>query len=262
MSYADMGSIPTQTAGSSPILASDWNTYVKTNFNDIRAGHIVSTTAGRPSVSIAGTMYYDTDTSKLMISNGSAYVELFAILGGTFPFYSPVGMVSPFAGAAAPTGWLLCDGTAYNGGVGQVYAALYGVIANTYGGTVAAAFNVPDLRGRMVVGKGTHVDVDALTDNDGEATVSNRRPKHKHTATTSTSVSDPGHYHATYLQQYNFYGSSGATAGYDKNGAQSVNSGTSTTGISVSASTTVGDQTTGTPSEAPSYQVLNYIIKY
>ena len=62
------------------------------------------------------------------------------------------GMVMPYAGTSAPTGWLLAYGqslskTANN----NEYAALFAAIGYTYGGS-GDNFNVPDLRGRVVAG--------------------------------------------------------------------------------------------------------------
>lgn len=58
----------------------------------------------------------------------------------------PTGVSVPFAGNAAPTGWLLCNGQAVNR---VTYAALFAVIGTTYGiGDGATTFNLPDLRGR------------------------------------------------------------------------------------------------------------------
>lgn len=67
--------------------------------------------------------------------------------GDTFP----VGMISPFAGYSAPTGWLLCDGSSYSS---ATYPDLNEVIGTTYGGG-GGNFNVPDLRGRAIFGTST-----------------------------------------------------------------------------------------------------------
>lgn len=64
---------------------------------------------------------------------------------------NPVGSLQAYAGASAPTGWLLCDGTSYST---SAYPELFSVLAYTYGGS-GANFNVPDLRGRMPIGAGT-----------------------------------------------------------------------------------------------------------
>jgi len=60
----------------------------------------------------------------------------------------PPGVVNAYAGAAAPTGWLLCDGTSYTT---AAQAALFAAIGYAFGGA-GANFNVPDLRGRVIAG--------------------------------------------------------------------------------------------------------------
>lgn len=59
----------------------------------------------------------------------------------------PTGVVLPFAGTAAPTGWLACDGTAISR---TTYASLFAAISTSYGvGDGSTTFNLPDLRGRF-----------------------------------------------------------------------------------------------------------------
>ncbi len=63
----------------------------------------------------------------------------------------PIGSVIAFAGANAPTGWLLCDGQEINR---STYASLYGVVGLQYGTPSSTSlFKIPDLRGRQVLGK-------------------------------------------------------------------------------------------------------------
>jgi hypothetical protein len=57
------------------------------------------------------------------------------------------GTVAAFAGASAPTGTVLCDGSSYS--TTGIYANLFAVIGYTYGGS-GGSFNVPDLRGRVI----------------------------------------------------------------------------------------------------------------
>jgi len=73
----------------------------------------------------------------------------------------PTGTVSAFAGSAAPTGYLLCDGSPVNR---TTYSALFAVIDETYGvGDGSTTFNLPDLRGRVVAGLGDNlIDVFAI----------------------------------------------------------------------------------------------------
>jgi len=66
----------------------------------------------------------------------------------------PVGTILPFAGAAAPYGYLLCDGSEQE--IAK-YRDLYNIIGTTYGnpfrGQVGLTFVLPDLRGRFTLGK-------------------------------------------------------------------------------------------------------------
>jgi microcystin-dependent protein len=65
--------------------------------------------------------------------------------------YLPAGCIVPYAGSAAPTGWLLCYGQAVSR---TTYATLFTAISTTYGvGDGSTTFNLPDMRGRTVAGK-------------------------------------------------------------------------------------------------------------
>lgn len=62
----------------------------------------------------------------------------------------PSGMLAPFAGTSAPSGWFLCYGQAVSR---TTYAALFTAIGTTYGtGDGTTTFNLPDLRGRTIAG--------------------------------------------------------------------------------------------------------------
>lgn len=67
----------------------------------------------------------------------------------------PSGVVFPFAGSVAPSGYLLCDGTSYNT---TIYAALFSAIGYAYGGS-GANFNVPDYRYSFLRGNGNQISV-------------------------------------------------------------------------------------------------------
>ena len=61
------------------------------------------------------------------------------------------GMVMPFAGTSAPTGWLLAFGQNVSR---TTYADLFAAIGTTYGsGDGSSTFTLPDLRGRVVAGQ-------------------------------------------------------------------------------------------------------------
>jgi microcystin-dependent protein len=63
----------------------------------------------------------------------------------------PTASLMPYAGSAAPTGYLLCDGAAISR---TTYSDLFGIVGTTYGvGDGSTTFNLPDLRGRVIAGQ-------------------------------------------------------------------------------------------------------------
>ena len=122
----------------------------------------------------------------------------------------PAGMVAPFAGAAAPAGWLLCHGQAVSR---ADYAALFAAIGETYGaGDGRTTFALPDLRGRAVAGKDDMggaaaerltnqtggVDGDALGAAGGAETHvlrTSQLARHTHASGTLTTASAGAHTH-------------------------------------------------------------------
>lgn len=69
---------------------------------------------------------------------------------GTQTIFGMAGVVLPFAGAAAPSGWLLCNGAAISR---TTFAHLFSVIGTTHGaGDGSTTFNLPDLRGEFIRG--------------------------------------------------------------------------------------------------------------
>lgn len=68
---------------------------------------------------------------------------------GAFPqSESYLGQVIAYAGAEAPAGWMLCDGSLLDA---KQNADLFGVIGTRYGGS-GGSFALPDLRGRILTG--------------------------------------------------------------------------------------------------------------
>lgn len=113
----------------------------------------------------------------------------------------PAGMVIPYAGVASPDTnvWLLCDGQA----VSRVtYAVLFALISTTWGtGDGSTTFNVPDLRGRTVIGmdnyaggaadRVTHAQADILGGVEGteaHALTEAELDAHGHTITTDSKL--------------------------------------------------------------------------
>jgi microcystin-dependent protein len=114
----------------------------------------------------AGDQWYESDTGRQLIYYDGFWVEIGSTattnvnasdLSGTVLASNvvssaliPVGVINPYAGSTAPTGWLLCSNQPVSR---TTYSALFAVIGTTYGsGDGSTTFNVPDLRGRTVAG--------------------------------------------------------------------------------------------------------------
>lgn len=116
---------------------------------------------------------------------------------------TPTGVVSSFAGVAAPSGWLICDGTAYSTTLQPNLFAVIGSAYNNASGQSSPAagfFRVPDLRSRVAIGAGTGIGLTnrPLASSGGQETrqiASANLPTHTHSIdhdhpnTTSTTVS-------------------------------------------------------------------------
>jgi microcystin-dependent protein len=84
---------------------------------------------------------------KAKVYTGTEWVDLAAATVDLSTLL-PAGIVSPFAGSAAPDGYLLCDGSAISR---TGYARLFTAISTAYGvGDGSTTFNLPDLRGRVI----------------------------------------------------------------------------------------------------------------
>lgn len=79
---------------------------------------------------------------------------------------NPIGAIQAYGGSTAPYGWLICDGRAVSR---TTYSELFAVIGTTYGsGDGTSTFNLPDLKGRVIVGESTSY---TLGSTGGAATV-------------------------------------------------------------------------------------------
>jgi microcystin-dependent protein len=112
----------------------------------------------------------------------SAILGLSSTLGisgagqGTLGIF-PAGLILPYGGGSAPTGSLLCDGGSYSR---TTQKRLFDAIGTTYGAADSVSFSVPDMRGRVPVGLGSHSDHAALGSSDGSPP-GTRRARHSHT---------------------------------------------------------------------------------
>ena len=197
----------------------------------------------------------DSDGEETTVSNGNT-----------------TGMIQVFAGPTAPAGWLLCNGAAVSR---ATYSDLFDVIGTRYGvGNANTTFNLPDLRGRVPLGKDdmgevsadrvTAAEADELGGSGGVENHSldvNEMPQHSHAmlvGSTSSPGSDPGESHNFYRfgilerestepRRYPRYETGPRGASEDENPSDPY-----------IAHPTGGDQA---HNNMPPYQTLNYIIK-
>lgn len=119
--------------------------------------------------------------------------------------YVPIGSLSMWAGAAAPSRWALCDGSLQDQ-IGT-FASLFAVIGSNFNtGTVPAGkFCLPDLRGRAPVGiDGAAARIAATPDALGQAGGEERHAllpaesavrDHKHSGNTANELTSLSHAH-------------------------------------------------------------------
>lgn len=181
---------------------------------------------------------------ELIAANMSATTQMIVQQGMRLP----VAATIPYAGASAPTGWLLCDGAAVSR---TTYADLFAAISTTYGaGDGSTTFNVPNLKGRVPVGRdAAQGEFDTLGETGGAKTHTlseSEMPSHTHTQNS--------HSHGNSAVGYSIGAGSG---GFQTTGSQTVSWNTN--------STTATNQNTGgngAHNNLQPYMALNYIIKH
>jgi microcystin-dependent protein len=155
------------------------------------------------------------------------------------------GQILMWPTASAPTGYLLCTGTAVSR---TTYAALYAVIGTTFGvGDGSTTFNLPNYTNRMPYG----TTIGATGGSADSIVVS-----HTHTATST--VTDPGHNH-TIPGNFSTYGG-GNSSGANNTFNSQPNTNSSTTGVTVATSIN-STGSSGTGANLPPYLGINFIIK-
>lgn len=232
------GKIYTYQAGSSTPLA----TYTESSGLTANANPIILGTSGRPPNEIWLTegFFYKfilKDSSDVTIQT---YDNLYGIIGATPPAATPIpaGGIFLWSGSigSIPAGYVLCNGS--NG--------------------------TPDLRDRFVVGAGSTYAVDATGGSADSIVVT-----HNHTATSTSSVTDPGHFHDMGAKRdvgpYGFTTIASQVMEDWDNTNTTTNSGnvsTKTTGVTVATTTTINNSgNSGTNANLPPYYALCYIMK-
>lgn len=102
-----------------------------------------------------------------------------------------IGFITPLPWNWAPRDWAICAGQQI---AVQQNAALYSLLGNQFGGNGQTAFNLPDLRGRMIIGSGQGVGLSNRVfaqpyGAEGVRLGLNNLPPHNHTLTASNTAS-------------------------------------------------------------------------
>ncbi len=187
------------------------------------------------AIAISKLAGYPSDGAKILRGDG-----IWAALSGI-----PAGVMVPFGGATAPSGWLMCNGSLVSR---TTYADLFTAIGTIHGaGDGSTTFALPDAQGRGIVGLGTHADVNAVGKNDGLG-VAARTYKHQHDERA------PLHSHTTNADRV-----TGSWTPGGGGGGAAPSSWTTGAVAAVVGGVHVGPA--GTPTDGPASLVLPYIIK-
>lgn len=131
-----------------------------------QASNSLAAAGGGTGLASSGT------SGNVLTSDGSGWVS-------SAPNYVPTGGLLMWSTASAPTGYLLCNGSAVSR---SIYAALFAVVGTTFGsGDGSTTFNLPDYRNRFPVGAGTTYSANSTGGSADAIAVS-----HTHTGTTDS----------------------------------------------------------------------------
>lgn len=157
----------------------------------------ILTSTSRPTDPYIGQSIFETDSMSHRFYTGSIWQSA-----------PPIGTLLPYLGATAPDGYLFANGAAVSRT--GVTADLFAVVGTQYGvGDGLTTFNLPNLQGRVPVGRDTgQAEFDVLGEIGGQKTYTitvAEMPVHSHGVTDPThnhgqsahghTFSDPGHGH-------------------------------------------------------------------
>lgn len=170
--------------------------------------------------------------------------------------YVDYGDIKITSRTSAPSLWLFCGGQAISR---TTYSDLFSAIGTTYGsGDGSTTFNVPDLKGRVIVGKDDMGGTAANRITSGVSGIAGttlgasggdqRMQQHNH------GVTDPGHFHTRAFASAGIAGFAAGAGGSLFSNATNVPTSTNTTGI------TVNNEGAGSSQNVQPSIILNYLI--
>lgn len=255
-----------------PIVDSSADETKKISVKNLTANgvQLIAVTDTEPTEYETGDKYYNTTDNKIYTATSSGWANpqtpienIFYIILETQNIYTydddnetlvsvgggagggdstPIGTVEAYAGANAPDGYLLCDGSAVSR---TTYSDLYNVIGTTYGsGDGSTTFNLPNIKGKVVVMLDSNdTDFDTLGETGGNK-------KHHHLTPIGF---DPNNF------LYGYAGSDGNPA-YGSEVVYDIKR-NSLTGFTQADNEPARIANTNDSSSLQPYIVLNYIIK-
>lgn len=165
----------------------------------------------------------------------------------------PAGAIMAFGGAAAPTGFLLCNGASVSR---ATYAALFTAIGVAYGSVDGNSFTLPDLRQKFPLGLAASGTGAALGQAGGAIDHVHSAPVHNHSVPTHThTVSGTAAATAAVVNMQQPVGNPLATP------TSAHTHAVSGTAAAQTADVTGNNAAANTGTQNPPYQVVNYIIK-
>ena len=175
----------------------------------------------------------------------------------------PSGTIWEYGGAAAPAGWLICNGAAISR---STFASLFAVIGTAYGaGDGSTTFNIPNRVDRTGVGAGNifaRGQQGGGYTTDGTALTEAQIPSHSHTATAD---SGGNHTHSVTLRRRRGADGDVSPGGWDGGNVDLGNETKSLGGDGAHTHTVTVNATGGgaahTHTFTPPFVASNYIIK-
>jgi microcystin-dependent protein len=195
------------------------------------------------------------------------------------------GMISQYAGPTAPSGWLLCEGqevlittyqSLYNAITSSGTVFPYGADTNGSGGAGSTHFRIPNLKGKVTVGKDSaQTEFDTLGETGGvkEVTLTGAQsgtsvhghldtlaaPAHTHTVGWQSDGTN-SHDHA--LNSGSVTRVAGPSDGGSSGTGTIPTGGASATTLTGSVTNSVSANATEAHTNLQPYVVINYIIRY
>lgn len=178
----------------------------------------------------------------------------------------PIGSITMWSTATAPSQWLLCNGAAVSR---NLYAALFAVIGTTYGvGDGSTTFNVPNFSGRVPRGvDGGTYTLAAMGGNDSVDLRATDLPYHGHNVTEPNGGAGHQHTLNNVAQNNQFFNGLAGTNRQSEIASSQATTDFAVSGVQVLASLLDGSNNPVLPGDRTlvdvrdPYLTINYIIK-